>query len=73
MPFIECHITAGLSEPRKRQLIREIVEVTHEAIGSDPKIINVVLHEHPAVNLSVSGRIEGEIAAARTAGGTRPS
>jgi phenylpyruvate tautomerase PptA (4-oxalocrotonate tautomerase family) len=26
MPFIECHITAGLSEPRKRQLIREIVE-----------------------------------------------
>ena len=63
MPFIECHISAGLSEPRKRQLIREIVEVTHEAIGSDPKIINVVLHEYPAVNLSVSGRIEGEIAA----------
>jgi 4-oxalocrotonate tautomerase family enzyme len=63
MPFIECHIAAGLAEPRKRQLIREIVEVTHEAIGSDPKIINVVLHEHPAVNLSVSGRIEGDIAA----------
>jgi 4-oxalocrotonate tautomerase len=63
MPFVECHITAGLSEPRKRQLIREIVEVTHKAIGSDPKIINVVLHEHPAVNLSVSGRIEAEIAA----------
>ena len=60
MPFIECHITAGLSEPRKRQLIREIVEVTHDAIGSDPKIINVVLHEHPAVNLSVSSRVEGE-------------
>jgi 4-oxalocrotonate tautomerase/trans-3-chloroacrylic acid dehalogenase beta subunit len=64
MPFIECHITAGLSEPRKRQLIREIVEVTHEAIGSDPKIINIVLHEHSAVNLSVSGRIEGEAASA---------
>lgn len=63
MPFIECHIAAGLSERRKGQLIREIVAVTHEAIGSDPKIINVVLHEHPAVNLSVSGRIEGEMAA----------
>ena len=72
MPFIECHIAAGLSEPRKRQLIREIVEVTHEAIGSDPKIINVVLHEHPAVNLSVSGRIESEIAAARLFGETLP-
>jgi len=57
MPFIVCHIAEGLSEPRKRQLIREIVEVTHDAIGSDPKIINVVLQEHPAVNLSVSGRI----------------
>jgi 4-oxalocrotonate tautomerase len=72
MPFIECHIAAGLSEQRKGQLIREIVEVTHEAIGSDPKIINVVLHEHPAANLSVSGRIEGDIAAARAAGGTLP-
>jgi 4-oxalocrotonate tautomerase/trans-3-chloroacrylic acid dehalogenase beta subunit len=73
MPFIECHIAAGLTERRKGQLIREIVEVTHEAIGSDPKIINVVLHEHPAANLSVSGRIEGEIAAARAAGGTPPA
>jgi 4-oxalocrotonate tautomerase/trans-3-chloroacrylic acid dehalogenase beta subunit len=60
MPFIECHITAGLSEPRKRQLIRDIVAVTHEAIDSDPKIINVVLHEYPAANLSVSGRVDGE-------------
>jgi len=61
MPLIECHIATGLSGARRRQLIREIVEVTHEAIGSDPKIINVVLHEHPAVNLSVSGRIENEV------------
>jgi catechol 2,3-dioxygenase-like lactoylglutathione lyase family enzyme/phenylpyruvate tautomerase PptA (4-oxalocrotonate tautomerase family) len=63
MPFIESHSTAGLSEAWKRQLIRQIVEVTHEAIDSDPKIINVGLHEHPAVNLSVSGLIEREIAA----------
>ena len=42
MPFIEVHMAARLTEPRKRQLIRDIVQVTHEAIGSDPKIINVV-------------------------------
>jgi 4-oxalocrotonate tautomerase len=60
MPFIECHIATGLSEARKRQLIRDIVTVTHEAIDSDPKIINVVLHEHPAVNLSVSGQVGEE-------------
>jgi phenylpyruvate tautomerase PptA (4-oxalocrotonate tautomerase family) len=63
MPFIESHSTAGLSEAWKRQLIRQIVELTHEAIGADPKIINVVLHEHPAGILSVSGLIESEIAA----------
>jgi len=60
MPLIEVHIARGLAEPRKRQLIHDIVRVTHEAIGSDPKIINVVLCEHPAVNLSVSARIDGE-------------
>jgi 4-oxalocrotonate tautomerase/trans-3-chloroacrylic acid dehalogenase beta subunit len=31
--------------------------VTHQSIGSDPKIINVVLVEHPEPNMSVSGRI----------------
>jgi 4-oxalocrotonate tautomerase len=60
MPFIEYHIATGLSEARKRQLIRDIVTVTHEAIDSDPKIINVVLHEHPTVNLSISGQIDEE-------------
>src|SRR5258708_33852634 len=42
------------------QLIRDIVKVTHESIGSDPKIINVLLFEHPAANMSISGRIHGE-------------
>jgi 4-oxalocrotonate tautomerase len=60
MPFIECHIATGLSEARKRQLIREIVAVTHDAIDSDPKIINVVLHEHPAGNLCISGHVDEE-------------
>ncbi|WP_242539943.1 hypothetical protein [Trinickia mobilis] len=31
-----------------------------DRIGSDPKIINVIVHEHPAENISVSSRINGE-------------
>lgn len=57
MPFIQAHIAAGLTHARKRQLIREIVEVTSAAIGSDPKIINVVIHEHDETNMSISGRV----------------
>jgi 4-oxalocrotonate tautomerase family enzyme len=60
MPFIECHIASGLSEPRKAKLIRDIVNVTHQSIGSDPKIINVILHEHFEYNMAVSGRVYGE-------------
>jgi phenylpyruvate tautomerase PptA (4-oxalocrotonate tautomerase family) len=60
MPFIECHIATGLPHSRKAKLIRDIVKVTHESIGSDPKIINVVLVEHPESNMSISGRISGE-------------
>jgi len=32
----------------------------HQSIGSDPKIINVILVEHPEANMSISGRIYGE-------------
>ena len=60
MPFIECPYRVNLSQPRKAQLIRDIVKVTHQSIGSDPKIINVVLVEHPEANMSISGRIHGE-------------
>jgi len=60
MPFIECHIKEGLSQARREQLMRDIVQVTHDSIGSDPKIINVIIHEHPAGNISVSSRINGE-------------
>lgn len=60
MPFIQCHIPAGIGETGKKKLIKEIVKVTNEAIGSDPKIINVLLHEHPVDSMSISGRIHGE-------------
>jgi 4-oxalocrotonate tautomerase family enzyme len=60
MPYIECHIAAGLTKARKTRLIRDIVKVTNESIGSDPKIINVLLFEHAPENMSISGRIHGE-------------
>lgn len=60
MPFIECHIKTGLSQERREDLMRDIIQVTHDAIGSDPKIINVIIHEHQASNISVSSRINGK-------------
>ena len=60
MPFIECHIKTGLSQERREDLMRDIIQVTHDAIGSDPKIINVIIHEHQAANISVSSRINGK-------------
>jgi phenylpyruvate tautomerase PptA (4-oxalocrotonate tautomerase family) len=45
---------------QKTKLIRDIVKVTHQSIGSDPKIINVILVERPEANMSISGRIYGE-------------
>jgi 4-oxalocrotonate tautomerase family enzyme len=60
MPFIQCHIPSGLTKAGKTQLIRDIVKVTNQSIGSDPKIINVLLIEHAPENMSISGRIHGE-------------
>jgi 4-oxalocrotonate tautomerase/trans-3-chloroacrylic acid dehalogenase beta subunit len=60
MPFVQCHISVGLSVEQKKELIREVVKVTSDAIGSDPKIINVIINEHQDVNMSISGRIYGE-------------
>jgi phenylpyruvate tautomerase PptA (4-oxalocrotonate tautomerase family) len=59
--------SGGSCKARKTQLIRDIVKVTHESIGSDPKIINVLLFEHPADNMSISGRVHGEDAPKETA------
>jgi 4-oxalocrotonate tautomerase family enzyme len=60
MPYIECHIKQGLTRERREKLMRDIIQVTHDSIGSDPKIINVIIHEHPAENISISSRINGE-------------
>jgi 4-oxalocrotonate tautomerase family enzyme len=60
MPFIEFHIASGLSDSSKRKLLQQAIEVVHEAIDDDPKLVNVVLHEYPKLNLMVSGRIDGQ-------------
>ncbi|HVW50856.1 MAG TPA: tautomerase family protein [Trinickia sp.] len=60
MPFIECHIKQSLTRERRERLMRDIIQITHDSIGSDPKIINVIIHEHPAENISISSRINGE-------------
>ena len=62
---IKIATAAPQAKARKTQLMRDIVKVTHESIGSDPKIINVLLFEHPADNMSISGRIHGEEALKR--------
>jgi phenylpyruvate tautomerase PptA (4-oxalocrotonate tautomerase family) len=45
---------------RREQRIRDIIQVTHDSIGMNPKIIHVIVHEHPAETISVSSRINGE-------------
>jgi 4-oxalocrotonate tautomerase family enzyme len=56
MPFIQCDIEQGLSDEQKTEIVRRMVDVTHAAIGSACEHINVVLREHPAVNLGETGK-----------------
>lgn len=56
MPFIQCDIEQGLSDDKKVEIVRRMVEVTHKAIGSSTAHINVVLREHPSVNLGETGQ-----------------
>ena len=50
-----------MAPERREQRIRDIIQVTtHDSIGLEPKVINVIVHQHPAVTISVSGRIHGE-------------
>ncbi|WP_433188089.1 tautomerase family protein [Actinoallomurus sp. CA-150999] len=57
MPFIQISIPMRLEDDAKTRLIQEVIDRTHEAVGSDPAIINVVVHELPQSNMSVSGKI----------------
>jgi 4-oxalocrotonate tautomerase len=57
LPFIQIRVPMQLSDDTKTKLIQEVIDRTHEAVGSDPAIINVVVHELPQTNMSVAGKI----------------
>jgi phenylpyruvate tautomerase PptA (4-oxalocrotonate tautomerase family) len=57
MPLIQCDLEAGLSDSEKRDLVKRITEITHQAIGSAYGHINVVLREHPLSNLGEAGEV----------------
>jgi phenylpyruvate tautomerase PptA (4-oxalocrotonate tautomerase family) len=72
MPFIQCDLEVGLSDCEKRDLVKKMTEVTHNAIGSAYGHINVVLREHPRSNLGEAGEADlGLISARSSAGGAR--
>jgi phenylpyruvate tautomerase PptA (4-oxalocrotonate tautomerase family) len=56
MPFIHVDLETGLTEEQKIELTRRIVEVTHDAIGSAPGHINVVIRDWPGANIVEAGR-----------------
>jgi 4-oxalocrotonate tautomerase family enzyme len=55
MPFIQVNVPTKLSSEAKAKLIEDVVERTHEAVGSDRAIINVVVHELSPENVAVGG------------------
>ena len=57
MPFIQINVPTTLSAEVKTQLVQDVIDRTHETVGSDPAIINVVIHELTPANVSVGGHI----------------
>jgi 4-oxalocrotonate tautomerase len=57
MPFIQINVPNNLEPATKEKLVREVIDRTHQAIGSDPAIINVVVHELPPANVAVGGAV----------------
>jgi 4-oxalocrotonate tautomerase len=60
MPFIQINVPTRLSAVVKSKLIQDVIDRTHEAVGSDPTIINVVIHELSPANVSVGGKSHHE-------------
>ena len=58
MPQLLCKIPKGLLTPdKKKTMLREIIKVTHESVGSDPSIINVVIIEVETADYAINGEI----------------
>lgn len=60
MPFVHITIPTTLTAEKRQKLMRDIVDRTHQAIGSDPAIINVVILELPPFNVSVGAHAHHE-------------
>lgn len=67
MPFIQCDLEVGLSNEVKEQLVKKMIAITHDAIGSAVGHINVVLREHSASNLGEAGEPARRLISAPTA------
>ncbi|WP_348631372.1 tautomerase family protein [Rhizobium sp. PP-F2F-G48] len=46
----------GLTDDQKTEIVSRMIDVTNKAIGSSREHINVVLREHPAINIGETGR-----------------
>lgn len=58
MPQLLCKVPKGLLTPaKKKEMLREIIKVTHESVGSDPSIINVVVMEVEAADYVINGEV----------------
>lgn len=58
MPQLLCKVPKGLLDrERKRTMLREIVDATHRAVGSDPSIINVVVMEVEPEDYVINGEV----------------
>jgi phenylpyruvate tautomerase PptA (4-oxalocrotonate tautomerase family) len=56
MPQLLCRIPKGLLTPdSKKKMLQEIVKVTHESVGSDPTIINIVVEEVERSDYVING------------------
>ncbi|MBW3602350.1 MAG: tautomerase family protein [Actinobacteria bacterium] len=47
MPVIQCDIREGRTQAQKQALARGIAQVAHEAIGSPPEYVYVLIRETP--------------------------
>jgi 4-oxalocrotonate tautomerase/trans-3-chloroacrylic acid dehalogenase beta subunit len=61
MPFINIDVPTNLTPKVKAKLMRDVVDSTHRAVGSDPAIINVVIHELSPTNVSVGGNVDDDV------------
>ena len=58
MPQLYCNIPAGIPAEEKKVMLREIVDVVHQSVGSDPSIINVIVYEIEPANYVVNGEVK---------------